>query len=664
MGSSECLQGTTLDAFQSGLIDTIETCGKTLLDTFDNLLSYAKINNLSNTNYRRTSVSSTRNELHRNGAETVQSPVDISILAEEVVDTAFAGHEFVRVTPLKRGMTGTGIVPAHLTTANPVKGLEAITVLLEYDTTSNWVFTTQAGGWIRIILNLVGNSLKYTERGRITVRLGSRPMPSPVSEEDVEVILTVTDTGIGMSEDFLSQSVFSPFVQADPLSPGTGLGLSIVKQIITGMGGSITVESKLGEGTQFSIAVCMTRADLPEESDNLPAIASVTGMLQGKRLNMIVPQGEQDEIDFVNLCSRWCGASVRCTPEPEEADLYIVQKQHINTLIKQLAFKPTTANPIKEKPIIVVCKDLASAHALQSNKSMAAISSHMEYMAQPLAPNKMAKTLLRCFDRPTCSSSETPATSPLPLSRVASISSQRPRTRRAASNISQNSANSNPEVILLTPMEEKTQEMLMRQTRQGIEDNSQAELLEARKQALMPSLASYPPVQGVSVLLVDDNNINLTLLATFMKKQRHAYDTATNGLEALQVYQAQIDPTRLPEESANSLLLHNRSELIAQSFDFVLMDINMPKMDVSIITHNYDHIFELSTNWYPQGLESTRRIRAFERAKGLRPAVIVALTGMASASVQQEAFASGVDLFMTKPVRLKELTKVFEGHPR
>ena len=162
MGSSECLQGTPLDAFQSSLINTIETCGKTLLDTFDNLLSYAKINNLSNTNYRRTSVSSTRNELHRNGAETVQSPVDLSILAEEVVDTAFAGHEFVRVTPVKGGMTAHGAVPAHLTAAQPVKGLEAITVLLEYDTTSNWVFTTQAGGWIRIILNLVGNSLKYT----------------------------------------------------------------------------------------------------------------------------------------------------------------------------------------------------------------------------------------------------------------------------------------------------------------------------------------------------------------------------------------------------------------------------------------------------------------------------------------------------------------------
>jgi CheY-like chemotaxis protein len=587
MGSSECLQGTPLDAFQSGLINTIETCGKTLLDTFDNLLSYAKINNLSNSNYRRTSVSSTRNELHRNGAETAQSPVDISILAEEVIDTAFAGHEFIRVSPLKSSITGNGIVPAQ----HPAKGLDAITVLLDYDTTSNWVFTTQAGGWIRIVLNLVGNSLKYTERGRIMVRLDSRPLPSPVSEEDVEVILTVTDTGRGMSEDFLSQGVFSAFVQEDALSPGTGLGLSIVKQIITGMGGSITVESKLGEGTKFSVAVCMTRADPLAESDNRPAVASVAGMLQGKRLNMIIPEGAQDEIQFVDLCSRWCGASIRCTAEPDEADVYIVQKKQTNALVRQLAFKPAMANPIGEKPVIVICKDLASAHALQSNKSMAAISSHMEYMAQPLAPNKMAKTLLRCLDRPTDTTSDSPATSPLLLSRATSISSQRPRNRRAASNISQNSTNSNPEVILYTPMEEKTQEMLMAKVRQNTEANRQADVLEAQQQPFVPGIATSPTTPGISVLLVDDNSINLNLLATFMKKQRHAYDTATNGLEALQAYQAQIDPTRLPEKSENSLLLQNQSKLTAQSFDFCLMDVNMPQMDVSTTTRNDDHTF-------------------------------------------------------------------------
>ncbi|KAK7950870.1 uncharacterized protein PG986_006598 [Apiospora aurea] len=55
------------------------------------------------------------------------------------------------------------------------------------------------------------------------------------------------------------------------------------------------------------------------------------------------------------------------------------------------------------------------------------------------------------------------------------------------------------------------------------------------------------------------------------------------------------------------------------------------------------------------GLESTRRIREFEHTKAHRPATVIALTGLASEDVQREAYASGIDVFMTKPVRLKTL---------
>jgi len=73
----------------------------------------------------------------------------------------------------------------------------------------------------------------------------------------------------------------------------------------------------------------------------------------------------------------------------------------------------------------------------------------------------------------------------------------------------------------------------------------------------------------------------------------------------------------------------------------ILMDINMPILN---------------------GFEATRQIRGFEKQKGLSPpATIIALTGLGSAEAQQEAFSSGVDLFLTKPVRLKELTKILEG---
>lgn len=72
----------------------------------------------------------------------------------------------------------------------------------------------------------------------------------------------------------------------------------------------------------------------------------------------------------------------------------------------------------------------------------------------------------------------------------------------------------------------------------------------------------------------------------------------------------------------------------------VLMDISMPVMD---------------------GFEATRQIRAFEQDHGIEPATIVALTGLGSAEAQREAFVSGVDLFLTKPVKLKELTALLKA---
>ena len=58
------------------------------------------------------------------------------------------------------------------------------------------------------------------------------------------------------------------------------------------------------------------------------------------------------------------------------------------------------------------------------------------------------------------------------------------------------------------------------------------------------------------------------------------------------------------------------------------------------------------------GIESTRGIRKLERERGQKPAMIIALTGLASANIRQEAFSNGINLFLTKPVRFNELRKI------
>lgn len=120
----------------------------------------------------------------------------------------------------------------------------------------------------QILLNLLSNSLKFTPAGgKITLEV--RQVKK--SEDRVRFRFTLTDTGIGMSEEFMSR-IYKPFEQADEniskTYGGTGLGLSITNNLVTLMGGSINVNSKLGEGTRFDIELSF---DTPLEIDKKQA---------------------------------------------------------------------------------------------------------------------------------------------------------------------------------------------------------------------------------------------------------------------------------------------------------------------------------------------------------------------------------------------------------
>jgi len=106
------------------------------------------------------------------------------------------------------------------------------------------------------VLNLVSNAVKFSENGSVTVAV------DVVSRQDNDVTLSVavSDTGIGMTPEQLA-NLFSSFTQADSSTTrrfgGTGLGLAISKQIVELMGGTISVESQLGEGSTFTFTVVM-----------------------------------------------------------------------------------------------------------------------------------------------------------------------------------------------------------------------------------------------------------------------------------------------------------------------------------------------------------------------------------------------------------------------
>jgi PAS domain S-box-containing protein len=113
----------------------------------------------------------------------------------------------------------------------------------------------------QVLINLIGNAIKYTEKGSVTVSV--KPFDNP-SENKQSILFEISDTGIGMSSDFLKR-VFEKFTQevdeANRQYEGTGLGLSISNDLVNLMGGELKVESKKNIGTTFSFDITFEKGD-------------------------------------------------------------------------------------------------------------------------------------------------------------------------------------------------------------------------------------------------------------------------------------------------------------------------------------------------------------------------------------------------------------------
>ncbi len=132
----------------------------------------------------------------------------------------------------------------------------------------------------RILLNLVGNSVKFTPTGgMISIRLLEKPQ---TSAKYGNFVLSIRDTGIGMSKDFLPH-VFEPFERERTATvskvEGTGLGMAITKNIIEMMGGQISAESEQGKGSTFTIELSLKLMDKAMEDPRIEQLAGFHAMV-------------------------------------------------------------------------------------------------------------------------------------------------------------------------------------------------------------------------------------------------------------------------------------------------------------------------------------------------------------------------------------------------
>ncbi len=124
----------------------------------------------------------------------------------------------------------------------------------------------------QVILNLLSNAIKFTPVGG-AIRLDLYEEPSPKGEKYVRIRLCVADNGIGMSPEFKAM-IFEAFAREDSTrihkTEGTGLGMAITKYILDAMGGTISVESQQGKGSQFHVTLDLEKVQVQEEDMVLP----------------------------------------------------------------------------------------------------------------------------------------------------------------------------------------------------------------------------------------------------------------------------------------------------------------------------------------------------------------------------------------------------------
>ncbi|WPJ97465.1 PAS domain S-box protein [Coraliomargarita algicola] len=139
----------------------------------------------------------------------------------------------------------------------------------------------------QILINLLGNAIKFTDRGNVTLKV----WPDRDSGQVDQLVCAVSDTGIGISE-LQQEELFRPFSQADSSTTrrfgGTGLGLAICRKLVEAMGGEISVSSEVGKGSTFTFYLPLNAVD----SEPLePKYTADHRIMQGRRVLLLDGKG-------------------------------------------------------------------------------------------------------------------------------------------------------------------------------------------------------------------------------------------------------------------------------------------------------------------------------------------------------------------------------------
>lgn len=250
----------------------------------------------------------------------------------------------------------------------------------------------------QVLLNLVGNAIKFTAQGEIlvVVRLDG------LVGDKVQLKFAVTDSGIGI-EPVKQKTIFDPFTQADASHTreygGTGLGLAIANGLVNLMGGSLSVDSQPGEGSTFMFQATLGLARLSEESGGTPATEPTSQESLGRGRTILLVEDNPINRKLASTILTREGFQVRiaedgqeavdaCRVNPPDLVLMDVEMPKMDGLTATRAIREAEGEGGFRLPIVAM-----TAHAMRGDQERCLAAGMDAYISKPIDIEILLTTL-------------------------------------------------------------------------------------------------------------------------------------------------------------------------------------------------------------------------------------------------------------------------------
>lgn len=516
----------------------------------------------------------------------------------------------------------------------------------------------------QILINLIGNAYKFTNQGKVTVRIKNLSASKKVGST-VHLEFAVIDTGIGIPKDKL-ELIFEAFTQAEKDTAqkfgGTGLGLTISKKFVEMMGGKISVESEVGKGSTFSFIIPVEVVPTPETKKEQPISEQILGSTSPYAPLILIIE---DDLETAKIIERHLkDREFKLLISQTAKDGFLNAKRYHPDLILLDIFLPDKSGweVLKELKSDVLTKSIPVVIcSIQKEINKAFSLGAIDYLEKPVSVQKLQNLIqnlkdkfsikdkiivvdddvnvlqriekilvkngfdVECFDDPELALKKLKEKKSAALI-ILDLMMPKLDGFQFLTEIRKDDDLISVPVIILTSkklvdeeikfLEAKTSGIFFKENfDESIFLNRLDKILErlkeTKKQTTLSSIKvekppEKPSIPPLHILLVEDNLMNQKFMSHILKRLGATFEIAIDGKDAIE-------------------------KVKQQKFDLILMDIQMPVMD---------------------GLEATQIIR---QQLNMKDIPIIALTAHAMKGDKEKCLAAGCNGYITKPIDQQKL---------